>query len=214
VSELPPYLRRLTSPWTLLSLVLALASGAQADQLIQIPTADRVRGATLEYLYRADGEKEGYGSLLFPAGLGFEVHVRHYNGLDRAYRFEGGGQLQILPDGILTPGLSVGMWDVTNSSPWGRRAFVVITKALDQERWPLPPLLNRAQVTLGVGTGRFWGPLAGVRADFPGRVTLVAEYDSRRLNAGFWWAPLKPVTLKAELQNGNPFVGAEFRAPL
>jgi hypothetical protein len=68
------------------------------------------------------------------------------------------------------------------------------------------------QLTLGVGTGRFSGVVAGLRADLPYRVSLIAEYDARRFNAGIWFAPVKPLTLKAELQNGNPYLGAEVRA--
>src|SRR5207237_9164374 len=41
---------------------------ARADQLIQIPTADRVSAPTFEYLQRVDGQDEGYGTVLAPAG--------------------------------------------------------------------------------------------------------------------------------------------------
>lgn len=195
--------------------VLLLSGGhARADQLIQIPTADRTPGFSVEYLQRVEGHSEGYGTILFPAGVGFEVMVRHYNNLDFQHRFEGGGQLQLLPDGILTPGLAVGMWDVTNSAPWRRRAFLVFTKGFDRDHWPLPAPLNRAQLTFGTGTGRFSGLFSGLRLDLPLHLSLIAEYDARRLNAGVRFSPVGPLILKAELQNGNPFVGGEFRAGL
>lgn len=194
--------------------ILLTAGSARADQLIQIPTADRVPGFAAEYLHRVEGRSEGYGTAFIPAGLAFELMFRHYNNLDFSHDVEGGGMLQLLPDGIVTPGIAVGVWDVTNSSPWGRRAFLVLTKGIDQGQWGAPPFIRRTQLTLGLGTGRFGGPLAGIRFDLPARFSLIAEYDSRRLNAGVRFSPVKPLILKAELQNGIPFVGGEFRTRL
>src|SRR5437867_2725659 len=101
----------------LLTLALCLAAGAplraaRADQLIQIPTADRVASPTAEYLQRVDGRDEGYGTLLVPAGLAYELMFRYYNNVDGRHRIEGGGEFQLLPDGIITPGVALGLWDV------------------------------------------------------------------------------------------------------
>ncbi|MBM3459830.1 MAG: hypothetical protein FJX77_15020, partial [Armatimonadetes bacterium] len=96
-------------------LACSLPSAAPADQLIQIPTADRVSLPAASYRHRVDGKGEGYGTLLSPAPLpGLELMLRYYNGEDRQHRIEGGGQFQLLPDGVVTPGIAVGMWDITN----------------------------------------------------------------------------------------------------
>jgi hypothetical protein len=200
----------------LLTLILCLAAGAplsaaRADQLIQIPTADRVSAPSFEYLQRVDGHSEGYGTILVPAGQAYELMFRYYNDLDGEHKIEGGGQFQLLPDGVITPGVSLGLWDITNSTPWGRRGFLVLTKALRAGQLGIPRPIDRVQLTLGTGSGRFSGILAAARIDLPGRVSLVTEYDARRPNFGLWWSPLKPLTLKGEIQNGNPFVGGEFR---
>jgi hypothetical protein len=179
--------------------------------LIQIPTADRVSAPTAEYKHRADGTNEGYGTLLLPAGLAYELMFRYYNGLDGEHSIEGGGQFQLLPDGIVTPAVALGIWDITNSTPWGRRSFLVISKSLAQGQLGIPRPLERVQVTLGMGTGRFSGFLGAVRADLPGRFSLIGEYDARRFNAGLWFSPVKPLTLKAELHNGDPYLGGELR---
>ena len=190
---------------------LLAAPAARADQLIHIPTADRVTSPTVEYKHRLDGHSEGYGTFFVPAGAAYELMFRYYNDYDHQSRIEGGGQFQLLPDGVVTPGVALGIWDVTNSSPWGRRAFLVLTKSLEPGQLFVPEPLERLQLTLGVGTGRFSGPLAGLRADLPANFSLIAEYDARRFNAGIWWSPIDQLTLKGELQNGNPFVGGEFR---
>ena len=192
--------------------VMAAAVPAAADQLIHIPTADLVTGVKGEYKQRLKGNDEGYGTLLVPAGRAYELMFRYYNNEDHEHNLEGGAQFQLLPDGIITPGLAVGMWDVTNSSRWGRRAFIAVSKSLRPGQLFVRRPLERVQLNFGTGTGRFSGIMAGARLDFPGRISLVGEFDSRRLNAGIWFAPIKPLTLKGELQNGNPYFGGEFRA--
>lgn len=193
-------------------LLPALSPGrAFADQLIQIPTADRTAGIRAEYLHRFQGEDQGYGTVLAPLGLAYELMTRYYNGLDGSHNFEAGGQLQLLPDGVVTPGVALGVWDLTNSSPWGRRGFLVFSKGLERGQLGLPRPFRRAQLTFGTGTGRFSGVLAGLRLDLPANISLVTEYDTRRLNAGFWISPARGVSLKATLQNGEPFFGGELR---
>jgi len=190
--------------------LLLSTSAASADQLIQIPTADRAV-PTLEYKRRLEGNSEGYATLLLPAGIAYELMFRYYDNEDHEHSLEGGGQFQLLPDGVITPAVSLGVWDITNSSPWGRRGFLVITKSLRPGQLGIPEALDRVQLTVGTGTGRFSGLFAAVRVDVAQRVSLIAEYDARRLNAGIWVTPIKPVTIKAELQNGNPYLGGELR---
>lgn len=200
---------------TLVALFLAAACGVverpgYAEQLIQIPTAERARGARGEYLYRPGAGGEGYGSLLLPVGQAHELLIRYYDGLDRSHNIEAGGMFQLLPDGIVTPGIAAGLWDVTNSGPWGRRGFLVLTKGAEQGQFGLPRLVRRAELTLGLGTGRLGPVLAGVAVELPWRARLVAEYDARRLNAGLEFRPIRPLSLKTQLQNGNFFFGGDL----
>ncbi len=190
-------------------LLASTATPAKADQLIQTPTADRSLGPRLEYKHRVDGTNEGYASAVVPVGLAYELLFRYYNNENGQYRIEGGGQLQLLPDGVITPGVAVGMWDITNSSPWGRRSFLVLTKSLRSGQIGIPEGIDRVQLNFGFGTGRFSGLFASARVDVLKRVSFVTEYDTRRLNVGLWVTPVDAVTLKAELQNGNPYLGGD-----
>ncbi|HEU4752622.1 MAG TPA: hypothetical protein VFU47_05890 [Armatimonadota bacterium] len=192
-------------------LALLLASAAGADQLIQIPTADLAPTPKLEYMHRVDGQDEGYATALSRFGKAYELMARYYNNEDGRNRIEGGGMFQLLPDGVVTPGVALGMWDITNSSPWGRRAFLVFTKSLEPGQLFVRGPLQRVQLTVGAGTGRFGGLLGGLRVDLPAHFSLVTEYDSRRLNAGLWFSPAEQITLKAELQNGNPYLGGAVK---
>jgi hypothetical protein len=187
------------------------AAPARADQLIQIPTANRVEVPTFEYLQRVDGSDEGYATGFVPLGQSFEIMGRYYNNLDKEHRIEAGGMFQLLPDGYVTPGVAVGIWDITNHSPWGRRFFFVLTKSLRQGQWGLVPKpIQRVEFTVGTGSGRFTGLLAGAKVVLPFKLGLIAEYDARRLNVGATWNPVTPLTLKAQLQNGTPYLGGEL----
>lgn len=204
---------RLRGSLALLTFGLALqgAATACADQLIQIPTADRAPGIRTEYLHRFQGPDQGYGTVVAPLGLAYELMGRYYNGLDNSHNLEIGGQLQLLPDGVVTPAVSLGVWDITNSAPWGRRGYLALTKGIERGQFGLPRPFRRAQLTLGTGTGRLSGVFAGLRLDLPANISLVTEYDARRLNLGFWISPVRSLSLKAELQNGEPFFGGELR---
>lgn len=191
--------------------LLAPIAAAHADELIHIPTADLVPALTTEYKHRLQGNSEGYGSLRFAAGQAYELDFRYYNNEDHENNVEGGGLFQLLPDGVVTPGIALGMWDVTNSSRWGRRAFIVMTKGLEPGQLFIREPIQRLKLSFGTGTGRFSGIFAGIKADLPARFSLVGEFDARRFNAGIWYTPVRQLTLKAELQNGNPYFGGQFR---
>ncbi len=197
---------------SVLALLVALVGRpAVADELIQTPTADRVVGPTVSYRYQIDGDHLGYATALLPIGLAYELMFRYYHGVGGRDEFEGGVELQLLPDGIVTPGIAVGIWDVTNSSPFGRRAFLVLTKSLERGQFGLPPLLGEVQMNLGFGTGRFSGLFLGARTKLTPQLSLIAEFDSRRLNAGIWFQPTDQFTLKLESQNRETYLGGEFR---
>lgn len=191
--------------------LLAPAGAARADQLIQIPLAERAPAPKIDYRHRIDGSNQGYGTVVLPAGSAYEVLARWNNGFRGDHGVEVGGMMQLLPDGIVTPGIAAGVWDVTNSGPMGRRFFLVLTKSLGPGQLGLPLGLGGAQATLGVGSGRFMGPLAGLKLNVAPFSSLVAEYDARQFNFGFWIYPLPLVQLRAELQGGDPYLGAEFR---
>ncbi|MCC2670254.1 MAG: protein of unknown function rane lipoprotein [Armatimonadetes bacterium] len=195
---------RLASPFALGALLLSggvllsAPTPAQADELIQIPTADLVPGLTAEYKHRLSGNDEGYASLRFPAGLAYELDFRYYNNEDNDNGVEGGGLFQLLPDGVVTPGIALGVWDVTNSSRWGRRGFLTVTKGLQPGQLFVREPLRRLQLTFGTGTGRLSGIFAGLRADLPAHLSLIAEYDSRRFNAGIWYTPIRPFSPRSK----------------
>ena len=53
---------------------------------------------------------------------------------------------------------------------------------------------------------------SGIKVNLPAHLDLIAEYDARRFNTGIWYSPMKHLTLKAELQNGEFFFGGSLRS--
>ena len=196
----------------LILLLAATATPARADKLILIPTAE-LTPLRAEWLWRVDGGNANVGTLQVPAGRTFEVLVRHYRDLGRDDDTEFGGQFQFIPEGLGLPAVSVGIWDVTNSSPYGRRAFIVLTKTLEGGELFLPAGFPRTQLHAGIGTSRFSPGFLGVEFFLPANLSLAAEYDGRRANFGARWRPVRFLSLKGELWNGEPFVGGQVSRP-
>jgi len=103
---------------------LALSCGiARADKLIWIPTAGISHLGQVEYMTEADGNR---GVLTGQVGVAkqFELLVRHYRNFSTSDKTEVGGQFTILPEGFATPGIAIGVWDVAEDGPRGRRVLV------------------------------------------------------------------------------------------
>jgi hypothetical protein len=191
-------------------IALFFSAPARADKLIWIPTAD-VRAAHGEFMA---GRDRGRDVVTAQVGLGqyFELLGRRVR-TPRGSATEVGGQMQILPEGFITPGLALGVWDVANETARGRRGFLVVSKELPGVSF-LPTVLRGVRVHGGLGTGDLSGIFLGANLRLPLGLALVAETHRGDFNAGLWWTPLRAVSVKAESWNGDFFFGARVSAPL
>jgi hypothetical protein len=191
-------------------VALALCAGtACADRLIWIPTAgiSRLQG---EYMAEADGSR---GVLTGQIGFRqFELLARHYRNFENDDRTEIGGQFQVLPEGLVTPGISLGVWDVADDGPRGRRFFGVVSKTLEPINWL--PFFSDVKVHAGIGSNQLSGLFLGAHAGIGLGLRLYVEHDTEDFNAGLAWSPLPIVSLKAESWDGDFFVGAQLKSPL
>jgi hypothetical protein len=194
-----------------LAALALCASGARADRLIWIPTAATGR-LQAEYMTRVSGSE---GVLTGQIGLGRQVELlaRHYRNFDDDDTTEIGGQYVVLPEGFVTPGVAIGVWDVADEGPRGRRIFGVVTKTVPVVN-ALPLGINDIKVHAGIGSNALSGVFFGAEASIPFGLRLYAEYDARNLNAGLAWSPLPLLSLKAESWDGDIFVGARLVSPL
>jgi hypothetical protein len=200
--------------WHLFGCGIALALStevARADRLIWIPTAGISR-PSIEYMTDPFG-KRGVATGQIGLGKQFELLVRHYKDFARSSSTEVGGQFTILPEGFATPGIALGVWDVANDGPRGRRVFGVLSKSLPLVN-KLPVGFHDIKVHAGVGSGKLSGVFVGGQAGFPFGFGIYGEYDTRHFNAGLSWSPIGIVHLKAESWGGRLFVGAQLRSPV
>jgi len=194
-------------------LALALSPGvARADKLIWIPTAGISRLVQAEFMTYTNGNQYVATGQI---GLGkqFELLIRHYHGFEHDDSTEVGGQFTVLPEGFATPGVAVGVWDVADDGPRGRRIFAVVSKTV--------PLVHQASLGLtdlklhaGIGSNRLSGIFLGGELGLPAKFAFYAEYDARDFNAGLSWTPISLLRLKVESWDGHVFAGAQLRSPL
>jgi hypothetical protein len=115
----------------------------------------------------------------------------------------------ILSESVLTPGVAVGVEDISDVSM--RSAYAVASKTL--------PFGFRLHA--GIGNGRFHGGFAGIEKTinpagiltgnnaFPA-TTLIAEYDGRSMNYGVRLSVIPGLKLDAGWQNHSRYVGISF----
>jgi hypothetical protein len=198
--------------WMLGVLALVLvAAPARADKLILIPTAD-VEGIRGEFMSGPDSNGNVATAQI---GLGryFELLGRRYHTPGGDNQTEVGGQLQILPEGFVTPGLAIGAWDVADETKAGRRIFGVLSKEIPGVQFA-PTVVRSLRLHLGAGTGRLSSVFLGAHVGLPVGLSLAMEATGDGFNAGLWWSPIRAVRLKAESWDGEFFFGAQVNAPL
>jgi hypothetical protein len=196
--------------WFYAAALALCAGGARADRLIWIPTASTAR-LQAEYMTEPGGNR-GVITGQFGLGKQFELLARHYRNFESKDRTEVGGEFVVLPEGIVTPGVALGVWDVADEGPRGRRIFGVVTKTVPVIN-KLPVGIHDIKVHAGVGSGSLSGIFLGGQVGLPLGFRVYAEYDARSFNAGLSWSPIAPLRLKAESWDGTVFVGAQLISP-
>lgn len=176
--------------------------------LINIPTADVLRSGQLSlgYYHLQDGGVGSFNTNVAP-NLELGVAAFRYDGQSNKNYFN--AKFALLPETILTPGVAVGVEDISNSEQ--RSVYAVASKAL--------PFGFRIHV--GTGDGRFNGVFAGLektinplsvitgRNAFPA-TTLIAEYDGKTMNYGARLSIVPGLKLDAGIRNHGGYVGISF----
>jgi len=188
--------------------VLAAPSVNGSTGLINSPTADVLRPGqiSLGYYHLKEG---GVGSFTTNLAPNLELGVA-------AFRYDGqsnknyvNAKFAVVPETILTPGLAIGVEDISNQD--NRSLYAVASKAL--------PFGFR--IHAGTGGGRFGGVFAGIEKTinpmsvitgnnaFPA-TTLIAEYDGHTMNYGARLAIVPGLKLDAGLRNHDGYIGITF----
>lgn len=194
--------------------LMATATAAAAPSingstgLINTPSADVLREGqfSLGYYNTNEGAVGIFNTNIAPK---LEIGVagfRYDNESDKNYL---NAKFSLLPETVLSPGLAIGVEDVTDKTE--RSYFAVASKGL--------PLGFR--IHAGVGNGRYDGLFAGIEktinpvsiltgnSTFPA-TTLIAEYDGRDMNYGARMSIIPGLKLDAGWRHDKTYVGVTF----
>ncbi len=174
----------------LIAFVLTLsASLARADWLIDSPTGRKIPYGTFKLEFDLDAKRGRASDVRFGVGIGksFDLVVRRstLEGLtgssDLTYAY-------VAPVAGVSPGIAIGVRDLTNQSADGRRAYLAFTLLEDTDTDDGTLLADyslginvRQSVSLFVAGATPISKTAKLLAEFDGRHALFgASYDLRR----------------------------------
>ncbi|BBB91561.1 MAG TPA: YjbH domain-containing protein [Methylomusa anaerophila] len=178
--------------------------------LINTPSADVMREGqfSLGYYHLQDG---GVGTFNTQLMRNLEIGVagfRYDNSSAKENQTYFNAKLNLAPETVLTPGLSVGVEDITNEDE--RSYYAAASKAL--------PFGFR--IHAGVGNGRYDGmfaslektinPIAITGSDMFPATSLIAEWDGKRMNYGARMSIVPGLKVDAGIRNHDTYFGISF----
>lgn len=207
------------------SIVIALilsavicAGPASADRLILAPTGNVLRSGEI----RAEGaisSSDSDGKIYWLA-LGLqrlEVNAARFDGGADVVGASGsdvfGAELSVLPETTLTPGIGVGVWDMTNETADGRGYYLALSKGVPlTKQLPLP--IRDIRLHVGYGIEGIDGLFAGADAKIPLGFRLYAEFFKDDFNYALGWTVLPGLQVKLSVIDGDAYYGAQLSPPV
>jgi hypothetical protein len=206
------FMKKIIFSFALLLLMTATAGAAPSLQgstgLINTQSADVLQEG--QFTLGLDHEREGsVQTVVVGVAPQFELGVAeiHYNGTGNKTLLN--GKYSLMPERILTPGISVGLEDAFNESQ--RTEYAVVSKTL--------PFGFR--IHAGVGNGRYHGSFGGIEKTinpigflagsntFPA-TTLIAEYDGNSMNYGARLAIAPGLKIEGGVRSHAAYYGINF----
>ncbi len=164
--------------------LFALCAFAQADRLIDIPTARKIPFGKFRYEFRSEpftgGSNEHYLGLGITTAFELDLRCFQTSGEKQLGTFDGSYAFIAAIPGI-SPGISLGFQDGLDKTEDGRRIYLATTF---REPLQVGNDTIRADVTFGVQTGRFTSPFVGFTLPFGRQLYLVGEHNGARITAG------------------------------
>ena len=191
--------------------ICLLASFANAERLLFIPTGDKLRNDQIQF--ESWASKGNFKNRISFVGIGildsmdFELRDeygsfgKNRTSFDFSYNF-------FVPFPDVSPGISLGVQDILGNTQDGRSIFLAATWKINQDS----PLNANSpiEVTLGGGTGRYRGAFFGARMPFTDGFRLLTEHDSRKLRLGFEIVPLRDLKVLWMTDEQTTSFGANY----
>ncbi len=119
--------------------------------------------------------------------------------------------LGLIPETPITPGVSVGVWNIGADESRNRGYYMAASKSVPMDS--AFNFLSDLRLHVGVGTKGTSGVFGGIEAGLPKGVRISAEYFQHNVNFALNWAPIKAARLKVYWIDGDPYYGVEFSKP-
>jgi hypothetical protein len=150
------------------------------------------------------------------SNIQFETAFIARPGVDR---FSESIQALVLPETFVTPALSIGVKDVSNSAGafsadgfYGRAYYLAVTKSLGNLL--TEPGSHGPIITGGLGAGSYHGFFGGVNDVLPMNLLAAAEFDGRSLNYRLSYQTSSTSRLSLLRIGGSNWVGFDFHSPV
>lgn len=200
------------------ALGVLCAASASADRIIFAPTGTVLGGGEI----KAEGatSPSNHDARIYWLGVGLQRLELN------AVRFEGvtnvggaskvdvaGAEVGILPETTLTPGIGLGVWDLTDKTPDGIGYYLAISKALPVMRG-IPAPIRDVRVDLGFGVSGIHGFFAGAEATVPFGLKLSGEYFQKDFNFAVGLKTLPGLQIKLYRLDSDTYYGLQFSPPI
>lgn len=200
------------------ALAVLWAASASADRIIFAPTGTVLGGGEI----KAEGatSPSNHDARIYWLGVGLQRLELN------AVRFEGvtnvagaskvdvaGAEVGILPETTLTPGIGLGVWDLTDKTPDGIGYYLAISKALPVMRG-IPAPIRDVRVDLGFGVSGIHGFFAGAEATVPFGLKLSGEYFQKDFNFAVGLKTLPGLQIKLYRLDSDTYYGLQFSPPI
>jgi hypothetical protein len=120
-----------------------------------------------------------------------------------------GLQLGVLPETTLTPGIGIGVVDITNQTSNGRGYYVALSKRVPWNA-PKPFPLRDIEMNVGFGGAGIKGPFIGAKASVTSIIRLYGEGFNKKTNWAVGLKLLKGVEARASLIDGKAHYGLQI----
>lgn len=164
-------------------LLVIAATCAFSDRLISVPTGRKLPYDSIRFDYTT-GFEGSYKEAFLGLGIGksFELDFRGEKQVDFTQRAAVDFAFNyIAPIADLTPGISVGMQDASDSTPDGRRFYLALTS---KQIYSTEGGDVAGDVTLGGFFGNRSSVYVGLNMPLSRLVRLLAEHNGYRIGAG------------------------------
>jgi hypothetical protein len=166
---------------------------AHADRVISMPTGRKIPFGVVQLEYAGNVRNSGAFESYLGVGASPEIEVEvRYRQAVSGTRIAGVsvGYNLITPIPDLSPGITVGLQDLTNAGVDGRRGYLAITNrmsvtAFDGDQY--------ADLTFGLAVDDRVKPMLGFSLPLSASFRLLAEHDGRNLSAGVEVRPARTI---------------------